>query len=189
MIHIHIHMHMLHSSCSKSSAPHLAFASARLMALRRLVAVLPTSPQYPPSNVLPLLKYFVLLAVALLCWNDSSVRSRPMEEIEQKMINIKQTIRKFNSKIRKSSKRWIIPTKNKQARQKMKNSSNKWQNKPTKNDKNQANLLLCIIELLEPAGAPVCLVSTSFACNLLSLGWRWHQSRVRKGIAQYRCQK
>ena len=33
-----IHMHMLHSSCSKSSAPHLAFASARLMALRRLVA-------------------------------------------------------------------------------------------------------------------------------------------------------
>ena len=31
-------MHMLHSSCSKSSAPYLAFASARLMALRRLVA-------------------------------------------------------------------------------------------------------------------------------------------------------
>ena len=30
---------------------------------------------------------------------------RQMEEIEQKMINIKQTIRKFNSKIRKSSKR------------------------------------------------------------------------------------
>ena len=27
-----------HSSCSKSSAPHSAFASARLMALRRLVA-------------------------------------------------------------------------------------------------------------------------------------------------------
>ena len=70
---------MLHSSCSKSSAPHLAFASARLMALRRLVAVLPTSPQYPPTNVLPLLKYFVLLAVALLCWNDSSVRSRPIQ--------------------------------------------------------------------------------------------------------------
>ena len=40
---------MLHSSCSKSSAPHLAFASARLMALRRLVAVLPTSSQYPPK--------------------------------------------------------------------------------------------------------------------------------------------
>ena len=78
-IYIYIHMHMLHSSCSKSSAPHLAFASARLMALRRLVAVLPTSPQYPPTNVLPLLKYFVLLAVALLCWNDSSVRSRPIQ--------------------------------------------------------------------------------------------------------------
>ena len=31
-------MHMLHSSCSKSSAPPLAFASARLVALRRLVA-------------------------------------------------------------------------------------------------------------------------------------------------------
>ena len=49
---------MLHSSCSKSSAPHLAFASARLMALRRLVAVLPTSSQYPP-NLFPTSSLFL----------------------------------------------------------------------------------------------------------------------------------
>ena len=52
---------MLHSSCSKSSAPHLAFASARLMALRRLVAVLPTSSQYPP-NLFPTSSLFLSIS-------------------------------------------------------------------------------------------------------------------------------
>ena len=55
---------MLHSSCSKSSAPHLAFASARLMALRRLVAVLPTSSQYPP-NLFPTSSLFLSISFFL----------------------------------------------------------------------------------------------------------------------------
>ena len=46
------------TSCSKSRAPYLAFASARLMALRRLVAVLPTSSQYHP-NLFPTSSLFL----------------------------------------------------------------------------------------------------------------------------------
>ena len=73
---------MLHSSCSKSSAPPFGIC---LGAPHGIASVgccppnfLPISSQ-PLPNVLPLLKYFVLLAVALLCWNDSSVRSRPIQ--------------------------------------------------------------------------------------------------------------
>ena len=59
-------MHMLHSSSFKSGAPRLAFASARLMALRRLVATTLGILRQPMLLGRPTLLQQLVLAVTTL---------------------------------------------------------------------------------------------------------------------------